>query len=210
MALAMGKLVSRQVLANRDLVTRLSVHIGESRHPGVTWIFAYGSLMGDNALRFYQGIPAHLEGYRRAFLHASTKRWGTPEHPCPILGLAPQGECMGVAFEIPAGDERSLVRNIERREGQEEYDRKRVQVRLAGGGDVAAVAWVTKRRVLNAPPWPEDAAALERAFREAHGVVGTGVEYVRTLIHALERWQIHDPMVESLWGSLKPYSNPRG
>jgi hypothetical protein len=30
------------------------------------------------------------------------------------------------------------------------------------------------------------------------------------MIHAMERWQISDPMVEAVWKTLKPYSNPKG
>jgi cation transport protein ChaC len=175
----------------------------------VSWIFAYGSLMGDNALRFYQGKPARLVGFHRAFNHSSTKRWGTAEHPCPILGLSPDGECAGVAFEIPRREERDLLRKIARREGQDELERKRVPVGLAHGPEIEALVWVSKRSVLRNPPWPAPHDHLEDAFREARGTVGTGVEYVRALIHALERWQIRDTMIESLWDVLKPYSNPK-
>ncbi len=176
----------------------------------MTWIFAYGSLMGDNAMRYYSGGGARLNGYRRAFNHASIRRWGTPEHPCPILGLSPGGDCHGVAFDIPQPDERDVRRKIERREGQEEFERKRVQIERNGDGTTKAMVWVTKRRVVGRGLWPEDTAELVPFFRAAHGSVGNGVEYIRTLIHAMERWQIHDAMVESLWEALKPYSNPKG
>lgn len=176
----------------------------------MTWIFAYGSLMGDNALRFYDGRQATLAGFHRAFNHSSTKRWGTPTHPCPILGLSPDGECHGVAFEIPRGEARDLQRKIARREAQDEFERKRVGIRFSDGSEGKALVWVSKRGVLKHPQWPADHAQLEPAFREAHGIVGTGVEYVRGLIHAMERWRIGDPMIESLWDQLKQYSNPKG
>ncbi len=176
----------------------------------MTWIFAYGSLMGDNAMRFYRGTPARLTGYHRSFNHSSTKRWGTPTHPSPILGLSSGGECEGVAFEIPKSDEKDVVRKIERREGQAEFARKKVRIDLRDGTRATALVWVTKPAVQAAPPWSVENGALGDAFRAAHGTVGTGVEYVRTLIHAMERWQITDPTIESLWQALKPHSIPRG
>jgi hypothetical protein len=32
--------------------------------------------------------------------------------------------------------------------------------------------------------------------------VGTGAEYVRTLVHAMEPHGLHDPLVETLWKRL--------
>jgi cation transport protein ChaC len=76
----------------------------------VTWVFAYGSLMGDAVLGRYRARPARLPGYRRAFLHESRRRWGTPASPCPILGLAPApgDECWGLVFEIPDAERRPV------------------------------------------------------------------------------------------------------
>jgi cation transport regulator ChaC len=48
-----------------------------------------------------------------------------------------------------------------------------------------------------------DLAAVEARLRATHGVVGTGVEYVRTLVHAMEPHGIHDPLVDALWARLR-------
>ena len=48
-----------------------------------------------------------------------------------------------------------------------------------------------------------DLEAVEARLRAAHGVVGTGAEYVRTLVHAMEPHGIHDPLVETLWKRLQ-------
>ena len=176
------------------------------------WIFAYGTLMGDNALRYYEttGTPALLRGFHRAFNHASTHRWGTPDDPCPVLGLSPDGDCWGVAYEVPTGDRRSVLRGINAREGREEYRARRVPVALNGNGRTRATAWVTRPRILSVVRWSTDLSMLERAFRAAHGVVGSGIEYVRTVVHAMDRWHVHDPLIAALWKRLEPYSNPRG
>jgi len=48
-----------------------------------------------------------------------------------------------------------------------------------------------------------DLETVEARLRAAHGVVGTGAEYVRTLVHAMEPHGIHDPLVETLWKRLQ-------
>ena len=68
----------------------------------MAWVFAYGSLMGDAVLGRYPARPARLAGYHRAFVHESRRRWGSKDHPCPILGLAKGGECWGIAYAVPA------------------------------------------------------------------------------------------------------------
>lgn len=57
------------------------------------WIFAYGALMGDSSMRYYEARPATLPAFHRAFHHSSRQRWGSDDAPCPVLGLAPGGTC---------------------------------------------------------------------------------------------------------------------
>jgi cation transport regulator ChaC len=166
----------------------------------VAWVFAYGSLMGDAVLGRHRARPARLPNYRRAFLHESTRRWGTPEHPCPILGLVPSGECWcwGLVFEIPDVDRRAVERTLAKREAADERRREILSAETAEGA-VDAWVWVSRAPNGGGP----DLASLEARLRAAHGVVGTGIEYVRTLVHAMEPHGIHDPLVDSLWARLR-------
>ena len=165
----------------------------------MTWVFAYGSLMGDALLGRYRSRPGRLSGYRRAFLHQSRRRWGTPEAPCPILGLAPGDECWGLVFEIP-DDERRLAQSaLGKREAASERRREIRPVETAEG-PVEAWVWVSRE---GAADGGIDLERIEARLREAHGVVGTGVEYVRTLVHAMEPHGIQDPLVDTLWKRLR-------
>lgn len=164
----------------------------------MAWVFAYGSLMGDAVLGRYRARPARLPEYRRAFLHESRRRWGSPEHPCPILGLVPGGECWGLAFEVPDADRRAVGRALAKREAADERRRDVLSAETADG-PVEAWVWVSR-----APKGGgSDLAALEARLRAAHGVVGTGVEYVRTLVHAMEPHGLRDPLVDALWARLR-------
>lgn len=162
-------------------------------------IFAYGSLMGDNALRSYSGQPARLDGFHRAFNHTSTLRWGTLErsHPGPFAG----GGGWGVAFEVPAGDEREPLRRLERRESGPEHERRKATVEISDA-TVEAWVWTTRPEFTDGDRSP-DPLELHRALKAAHGIVRTGVEYVRTLVHALELRGIRDPMIEGIWQRLQ-------
>ena len=160
------------------------------------WVFAYGSLMGDAVLSRYPARPARLAGYHRAFAHESRRRWGTPERPCPILGLAEGGECWGVAYAVPAEDEARIARNLARREAASERRRVTKPVETAGG-EVSAWVWVSP-----AAPALDDPATLETRLRAAHGIVGNGSEYVRTVVQALDLHGLRDPLVDGVWARL--------
>jgi cation transport protein ChaC len=166
----------------------------------VSLVFAYGSLMGDAALGRYPARPARLAGLHRLFNHESRRRWGGPEHPCPILGLSPGGECWGVAFEVPSDERGAVRRSIERRETARE---RRRQTRTVETPEGPAEAWVWVSANGRWHAQPADLSVLEARLRAAHGVVGTGVEYVRTLVHALELHGLRDPLVDSLWERLR-------
>ena len=165
----------------------------------MAWVFAYGSLMGDALLGRYCARPARLPEFRRAFLHESRRRWGTPESPCPILGLAPGGECWGLVFEIPDAERRAVQNALEKREAAKE---RRRETRPAETPDGPVDAWVWVSRASNGSGGA-DLETVEARLRAAHGVVGTGVEYVRTLVHAMEPHGLHDPLVETLWKRLQ-------
>jgi cation transport protein ChaC len=155
--------------------------------------------MGDAVLGRYRARPARLPGYHRAFLHESRKRWGAPGAPCPILGLAPGGECWGVAFEVPDGERRVVLRALERREAADERRRVTRETETPEG-PVEAWVWLS-RETERRDPAAQD--GVEARLRSAHGVVGTGVEYVRTVAHALELHGLRDPLVEPLWARLR-------
>jgi len=164
------------------------------------WVFAYGSLMGDAALRRCASRSARLPGYHRAFSHTSERRWGRPDAPCPTLGLAQGGECWGVAFQIPPGEHGEVLRALERREGARERRRRALTVETPDGA-VDAWVWISREEWAEAPGGDLD--HLEARLRSAHGTVGTGTEYVRTLVQALELHGLSDPIVDALWDRLR-------
>jgi cation transport protein ChaC len=161
-------------------------------------VFAYGSLMGDAALARYPTRPARLPGFRRAFVHESRRRWGRPEAPCPIVGLTPGVECWGLVFDVPDDDRTRVMRALGRREAVRER-RKETHTVETPEGPMSAVVWVSR----NGRNRALSLETLEASLRAAHGVVGTGSEYVREMVHAMELHGIHDALVDTLWERLR-------
>ncbi|WP_424964915.1 gamma-glutamylcyclotransferase [Dinoroseobacter sp. S375] len=74
-------------------------------HDGDLWIFGYGSLMWDPALRFVELRRARLEGYARRLILLDDKGGrGTKEAPGLMAALDDGPGCDGLAFRIAAAD----------------------------------------------------------------------------------------------------------
>jgi cation transport regulator ChaC len=161
----------------------------------MTDILAYGSLMWDNALATYPGEAVRVDRFRRAFVGENTTRWGNPEHPCPQIGLVEGDRCDAVLFELPSGESRLMLRNLRQREGT-----KARTVQFGKNG-----RRVRAKTFLPAPGarvW-EDGEGLVRALLAAKGSVGTGAEYLRALIHAMDLWKIDDSIVREVWEEVR-------
>lgn len=168
----------------------------------VAGLLAFDALMWDNALATYEGRAVHVPGHRRAFVGEDPRRFGSPERPCPRLSLVPGDGCDAVLFRIPRGDRRYLVHNLRQREGRRA---RRVPVRDGDGPRRRALAFLAGG---DERAWPDRAAVVE-ALREARGLVGTGAEYIRTIVHAMELWEIEDPVVGEIWERVRGWTAGR-
>lgn len=166
-------------------------------------MFAYDALMGENDLRDYGAQPAVLDGYHRAFNHTSTLLWGSPEHPCPTIGLSPGGECAGLAFEVRFSRRRAMKLRLRPAEGSEQFHKAKRRVQLADGSRVSATVWISKPE-FHEGRWTSAELVPER-FTAALGTAGRGVEYVRTIAHALQLWGLSDPTIEHLWSQMEAW-----
>jgi glutathione-specific gamma-glutamylcyclotransferase len=162
------------------------------------WVFGYGSLMWRPGFPFIERRHAHLHGYHRALCVYSHVHRGTPERPGLVLGLDRGGRCHGVAFRIAAGEAEETVRYLrEREQVTAVYLERRLPVRLAGGGTVAALAYVVDRRHPQyAGRLPDD--ALLRFVRQGVGVSGANPDYVRSTHRHLSEMGVTDPVLAHL------------
>lgn len=76
----------------------------QSRPAGDVWVFAYGSLIWNPALKAAERRIARVEGLHRTFCLSMPVGRGTPALPGLALGLDHGGDCLGVAYRIADDD----------------------------------------------------------------------------------------------------------
>jgi cation transport protein ChaC len=74
------------------------------RPAGDVWIFAYGSLIWNPAIRVQEQRKTRVEGWHRKFCVEMQGGRGSPEAPGLVLGLEFGGTCIGVAYRIAEED----------------------------------------------------------------------------------------------------------
>src|SRR5262245_40796126 len=85
--------------------------------PGTdAWVFGYGSLMWNPAIKWAERRVARLEGFRRSFCFWTPLGRGTPQLPGLMLALEAGGDCTGIAWRIAADDVEEEFRILWNRE----------------------------------------------------------------------------------------------
>ena len=74
------------------------------RPPGDVWVFAYGSLIWNPAMKVAESRVATVTGWHRAFCLAMTAGRGTAARPGVALGLDQGGTCRGIAYRLKESD----------------------------------------------------------------------------------------------------------
>lgn len=89
----------------------------DGRQNGDLWVFAYGSLMWDPALRFSEVRRAAAPGYERRFILKDIYGGrGTPEEPGLMAALDHGDGCEGLVFRIDSSDVDTETEILWRRE----------------------------------------------------------------------------------------------
>ena len=83
----------------REHIREVLVQAPRPRH---VWIFGYGSLMWNPALRYTERRAALVHGFHREFCLLARAGRGSPERPGLMMSLEPGGSCHGVAYRLPA------------------------------------------------------------------------------------------------------------
>jgi cation transport protein ChaC len=154
--------------------------------PDEIWVFAYGSLMWDNAFSVAERRRATLRKYRRSFCVWTALARGTPENPGLGLGLLRDAAavCRGVALRIsPAGRQSSLEALWMREMWTGIYEPLWVSLET-DSGQISALAFVVDTT------HPQYAAGLgtarqARRIAAARGKFGTCREYFDNTLKAM-------------------------
>jgi cation transport protein ChaC len=109
------------------------------------WVFGYGSLIWHPGFPVAEARVARLSGWHRSFCMRSIHHRGSVDAPGLVLALdrASGAHCDGVAFRVEQGAEDATIAALRERELiSSAYLETHVQVDLADGGEVTALAYV--------------------------------------------------------------------
>lgn len=104
-----------RVLTKHQLQESLSAMLAR-RPPGDLWVFGYGSLVWNPAMRTVERREAWIEGWHRSFCLAITALRATTEKPGLMLALDRGGTCKGIAYRIDEPDIEHELELLWRRE----------------------------------------------------------------------------------------------
>lgn len=150
------------------------------------WVFGYGSLMWNPAIRFAERRPARLHGWHRAFCLWAPIGRGTPENPGLVLGLDRGGSCHGIAYRIAAADIETELDLLWQRElvSNDSYRPRWVPLKT-GEGPIRAIGWTINRggnRYAGRLPLEK----VARHMASAGGSLGTSREYLESTVAGLD------------------------
>jgi cation transport protein ChaC len=165
--------------------------------PGPTWLFAYGSLIWKPEVEHLEEKHGSARGWHRSFCFRMRRFRGTPERPGLMMALDRGGQCRGVLYRLPAGDERARFGKLFRREFTYKPANsvpRWVTVDTADGA-VTALAFVMNR----ASPAYAGRLSLDEVadvLSVSCGHWGTGAEYLMNTVAHLEERGLCD---RTLW-----------
>lgn len=164
------------------------------------WVFAYGSLMWDPAIKFAEVRRAHVDGYRRRFIVKDIYgARGTKASPGLMAALDQGGACDGLAFriEIQAIEEETDI--LWRREGLTAAYLPRFVAAQIGDATVEALTFVADHSADIIEPNLSKDQQLNY-FANGTGFLGSSAEYLEGIASHFERLGIEDGEV---FGMLK-------
>jgi glutathione-specific gamma-glutamylcyclotransferase len=161
------------------------------------WVFGYGSLMWDPAIRVQEIRMATVTGYHRRFCLLARIGRGSPETPALIAALDHGGECHGLAFRIGRDDVEAETEILWMREMIANAYVPVFTPVDTPQGQVEALAFVINHECGRyAPDLGLDETA--RIIATGHGILGANREYLYNLVDQLEVLGITDDAMHDL------------
>ena len=177
--------------------------------PGAdVWVFAYGSLMWNPAIKVKETRKAQVRGFHRTFSLTLSVGRGSAERPGLMLGIDRGGSCAGVAHLIDAAEVASELQILWYREMLSgAYEPRWLRAEIDGIGHSRALAFALNR----AHPRYEGTVSEEIAARRiaaADGFLGSNRDYLfRTIAH-LESLGLNDAPLARLAARVRADATP--
>lgn len=161
------------------------------------WMFGYGSLIWDPAIRVQEIRTATITGYHRSFCLMARIGRGSPETPALIAALDHGGECHGLAFRIGRDDVEAETEILWMREMISNAYVPVFAPVDTPQGSVEALAFVINHDCGRYAPdlGPE---ATARIIATGEGILGANRDYLFNLIEYLGLLGIDDQELRDL------------
>ncbi len=173
-------------------------------HLGDLWIFAYGSLMWDPALRFAEVRRAHLDGYARRFMLRDDAGRGSKEAPGLMAALGDGDGCEGLAFRIREAEIDAETEILFRREMMgPAYLAAFVPVRI-DGAEIAALTFLADHASPDIDPYIPYSDQV-RHIATGHGILGSNRDYLINVVEHFAHLGIEDPHCSALLRDVNAY-----
>jgi len=172
------------------------------------WIFAYGSLMWRPGFDYLEAQDAHLNGYHRDMCVLSYVFRGTRDVPGLVMGLKPDGDCVGRAFKVAASDGKDVMAYLHEREMiNNVYEPTWVNVTLKDGRQVPAYTFVALQ---DHPQYVGQVCVEEKvAFvLQGRGQSGTALEYLENTCCHIRELGIEDAELEDILCRARAKKSP--
>jgi cation transport protein ChaC len=162
------------------------------------WVFAYGSLMWNPAIRLKVSRRARIRGYHRSFCLTMSAGRGAVEQPGLMLGLDRGGSCAGIAHAIAAAEVKSELTVLWYREMLSgAYDPKWITAEVEDFGRLRTLAFVLNRTHPRFEGSLDEEIAATR-IAAAEGFLGTNRDYLFQTVAHLEVLGLSDAPIERL------------
>jgi cation transport protein ChaC len=165
---------------------------------GDLWVFGYGSLMWSPGFRCSQKSAGKVHGYHRSLCVYSHRYRGTARRPGLVMGLCRGGSCWGMVFRVPATRSRRVLANLWRREmGNRVYLPRFVRVRIRGGREIRALAFVADAAHRQFAG-DLDIARTARLVAQGIGERGRNVDYLSYTLAHMHELGVRDPHLDRI------------
>lgn len=181
------------------------------RKAGDLWIFAYGSLMWDPAVRFAEVRRGQAIDHARRFILKDVRgARGTAERPGLMAALDRGAGCDGLLFRIPEPLVDAETEILYRRERiGPAYSAAFVPVRLPDGTALEAIAFVADHASATIDASLTEAEEV-RLIATGTGFLGSSLDYVRGIEAKFDLLGIVDPHVRRLRQAAEAYRLAHG
>ncbi len=176
-----------------------------AHHEGDLWVFAYGSLMWDPALRFAEVRRAYAPGHERRFILMDDKGGrGSKEAPGLMAALDTGAGCEGLAYRVRAEDVDEETEILFRREViGPGYVPAFVPVRI-GGTDATALTFLADHGYADIRgdiAWGDQV----RYIATGAGFLGTSLQYLSNIVDHFAHLGIVDVHCTDLLEAVEAY-----